>query len=108
MAMGFSLGMNDISIPIDEAGRIVLPKCVREELAVKPGDTLKVAIHGSSVILTPNKEQFGFIRKGKALVFSSPGPETLDHETVRRILEEERAQGEKALARRIPERKRRV
>src|SRR2546423_5359683 len=99
MAMGFSLGMNDISIPIDEAGRIVLPKCVREELAVKPGDTLKVAIHGSSVILTPNKEQFGFIRKGKALVFSSPGPETLDHETVRRILEEERAQGEKGLMR---------
>ncbi|HLH57093.1 MAG TPA: AbrB/MazE/SpoVT family DNA-binding domain-containing protein [Verrucomicrobiae bacterium] len=100
--------MNDRIVPIDPAGRIVLPKDVREELAIKPGDTLKVSIQGSSVTLTPNKEEYGLIRKGKALVFSSPGEETLNHETLERILEEERADREDSARRDISGRKRRA
>ncbi len=79
-----------MTVPIDQAGRIVLPKDVRQELAIKPGDTLNVSIHGSSVTLTPNKEATGFVRKGHALVFSSVGDETLMQETVNDILEEGR------------------
>jgi AbrB family looped-hinge helix DNA binding protein len=101
-------GMKDMIVPIDQAGRIVLPKDVREELAIKPGDTLKVSIHGSSVTLTPNKEESGFIRKGKALVFSSSGDETLNHETLQRILEEERAEREASATSGISGRKRRA
>ncbi len=77
-------------VPIDQAGRIVLPKGVRQDLAIKPGDTLKVSIHGSSVMLTPNKERVGFVRKGRALVFSTSGERTLSQETVGRIVEESR------------------
>jgi len=89
------VGMKSILIPIDQAGRIVLPKDVREELAIKPGDTLKVSIHGScSVILTLNKEKPGFVRKSKALVFSSQGDEMLNHETLEQILEHERDERE--------------
>ena len=84
--------MKHMMVPIAQAGRIVLPKDVREELAIKPGDMLKVSIHGSCVTLTPNKEDSGFVRQGKGLVFSSPGDETLTHETLQRILEEERAE----------------
>ena len=83
-------GMKEAMVPIDQAGRIVLPKDVRQELAIKPGDLFQVSIHGSSVTLTPNKETHGFIRKGKALVFSSIGGKTLSQETVNRILEESR------------------
>jgi AbrB family looped-hinge helix DNA binding protein len=84
--------MKERTVPIDQAGRIVLPKDVRQELAIKPGDTLKLSVHGSSVILTPNKEATGFVRKGRALVFSTTGEDTLSQETVNGILEEGRNQ----------------
>ena len=87
-----------MTVPIDQAGRVVLPKDVRQELAIKPGDRFRVTIHGSSVTLTPNKEEAGFIRKGKALVFSTEGDEMLNQETLRRILEESREERDKAIA----------
>ena len=83
-------GMKEMTVPIDQAGRIVLPKDVRQELAIKPGDTLKLSIHGSSVTLTPNKEATGFVRKGHALVFATAGDETLSQDDVNGILEEGR------------------
>ncbi len=92
-------------VPIDQAGRIVLPKDVREELAIKPGDTLKVSVQGLTVTLTPNKAESGFVRKGQALVFSTEGDETLNQETLRRILEEERAEGDRKTAGGLSQRK---
>jgi AbrB family looped-hinge helix DNA binding protein len=65
--------MKDVLIPMDQAGRVVLPKAVRQELDLKPGDVLRVSIRGPAVTLTPNKEAAGFVRKGKALVFSAAG-----------------------------------
>ena len=82
MAMVYINGMKDLLIPIDQAGRIVLPKDVRDELAIKPGDTFKVKVQGITVTLTPNNETTGFVRKGKALVFSTIGNQTLTSETV--------------------------
>jgi len=79
--------MKEMLVPIDQAGRVVLPKNVREELAIKAGDTLKVSIQGSCVTLTPNKETSGFVRKGQALVFSSSAGETLSQETVNGALD---------------------
>ncbi len=80
-------GMKEATVPIDRAGRIVLPKDVRQELAIKPGDTFKISIRGSSVTLTPNTKSTGFVRKGRALVFSTAGEETFGDEAVRRILQ---------------------
>ena len=74
-------------VPIDPAGRIVIPKDIREELAIKPGDTFKLSIQGSSVTLTPTRESNGFIRKGKALVFSTTGGETITEEHVAEALQ---------------------
>jgi AbrB family looped-hinge helix DNA binding protein len=90
MVMVSLYGMKDLMVPIDQAGRLVLPKNVRNELAIKPGDTLKVSIHGASVTLTPNRESTGFVRKGKALVFSSGGGEVLSQETADRALDKGR------------------
>jgi AbrB family looped-hinge helix DNA binding protein len=90
MVMVLYNGMKELTVPIDQAGRVVLPKDVRDELAIKPGDTLKVSIHGSSVTLTPNKESSGFVRKGKALVFSSGGEDVLSQEIVDRALDKGR------------------
>jgi bifunctional DNA-binding transcriptional regulator/antitoxin component of YhaV-PrlF toxin-antitoxin module len=73
-------------VPIDQAGRIVLPRNVCEELAIKTGDAFIMTIAGETVTLTPNRESTGFVRKGKALVFSTPGSKALNEETVRQIL----------------------
>lgn len=79
-------------VPIDQAGRIVLPKNVRQELAIQPGDTFKVCIEGAAVTLRPNKESTGFVRKGKALVFSTVGDAVLSGEIVQETLESGRAE----------------
>ena len=84
--------MKESMVPIDQAGRVVLPKEVREELAIKPGDTLKVSIHGASVMLTPNNESTGFIRKGRALVFSTTGGDSVTQEDVASVLEKARGE----------------
>jgi AbrB family looped-hinge helix DNA binding protein len=83
-------GMKDVLIPIDKAGRIVLPKDVRDELAINPGDLLKISIRGNEVTLRPSREASGFIKRGHALVFSSGEADLLDNETVEAIRADER------------------
>lgn len=83
--------MKDMLVPIDRAGRTVLPRAARQELAIKPGDTFKVSIHGTAVTLTPNKEATGFVRRGKALLFCVGGHEPLRQETVNELLDLSRA-----------------
>ena len=90
MVVAILNGMNDVLVPIDKAGRVVLPKHVRDELAIKPGDRLKISIHGNEVTLRPTKEESGFIRRGHALVFSSEGGDLLDGEMVENIRAAER------------------
>jgi AbrB family looped-hinge helix DNA binding protein len=92
MVMVLYYGMKEITVPIDQAGRIVLPKDIRQDLAIQPGDRFKVSVHGASVTLTPNKETSGFVRKGKALVFSTAADGTLSQEAVSNILEETRGE----------------
>lgn len=85
MVMVHLNGMSDVVIPMDKAGRVVLPKHVREELAIKPGDRLKISINGNAVTLRPTNDQSGFIKRGRALVFSSEGAALLDNEAVETI-----------------------
>lgn len=83
-------GMKDVLVPIDKAGRIVLPKNIRQDLAIQPGDVLRVASDGLAVTLTPNRQKTGLVRQGKALVFSTTDDEVLRLETVDNLLAEER------------------
>jgi AbrB family looped-hinge helix DNA binding protein len=83
-------GMKELTVPIDQAGRIVLPKPVREELAIKSGDLFKVSVSGTVVNLTPTKTSSGFVRKGKALVFSSSGNEGLRQDQLADVMAEVR------------------
>lgn len=39
--------------PIDPAGRLVLPKSIRDSLKLSPGDELEVELVGNEVILRP-------------------------------------------------------
>ena len=82
--------MKDILVPIDNAGRVVIPKKVRQELSILAGDMLKVSIEGSRVTLMPKKAKAGFVRKGRALVFSSGGRDVLTRDIVENHLSEDR------------------
>jgi AbrB family looped-hinge helix DNA binding protein len=98
MVMVLSYGMKDVlnvMVPIDKAGRVVLPKDVRLELDIRPGDILRVGIHGLAVTLTPNKEKTGFVRQGKALVFSTAGDADLTTGMVQSLIEGERDENDR-------------
>ena len=41
---------------VDELGRIVLPKPVREILELKPRDEVKIVLNGDSIVITKNKD----------------------------------------------------
>jgi len=56
-------------VPIDNAGRIVLPKPLRKKLSLLPGDKLAVTVEGNSIKLEPVGGGGGFVRKGSVLVF---------------------------------------
>lgn len=82
--------MKEAMIPIDKAGRVVLPKEVRDELAIHPGDLLKISVQGNQVTLRPSREKAGFVRRGRALVFSTGGNDLISNEEVEAIRNIER------------------
>lgn len=44
-------------ISLSSKGQLVLPKGIREQLALKPGDRLKVELAGNRIILEPLSEE---------------------------------------------------
>jgi AbrB family looped-hinge helix DNA binding protein len=69
-------------VPIDKAGRVVLPKEVREEL--------ELSVQGDEITLRLNREKTGCIKRGNALVFSTGGPDLLENDVVENIRSSER------------------
>ena len=62
-------------VTLDRAGRVVLPKSLRDEMRLSPGDTLDLTVRGDEVTLrprrgaTPLQKERGvwFFRTGKPL-----------------------------------------
>ncbi len=63
------------TVTIDKAGRVVLPKPLRDELHLEPGDTLALVSEGEKVTLQPvrsgssmrNEDGVWVFRSGKKL-----------------------------------------
>lgn len=43
------------NVTLDKAGRVVLPKALRDELRLEPGDTLELQSEGETVVLRPRR-----------------------------------------------------
>jgi len=59
-------------LTIDKAGRIVLPKPVRDELRLSPGDALQLDSSGEKITLRPLREN-GSLRKKRGVWVHSVG-----------------------------------
>jgi len=78
------------TLTIDKAGRIVLPKPVRDELQLSPGDSLEVDSSEERVILRPVRGNGRIYKKQGVWVFDSGEPLGADvvNKTLRRVREE--------------------
>ena len=54
------MGSMNSKVTLDQAGRVVLPKKLRDELHLSLGDTLDVTVQGDEVKLRPRLEHEGF------------------------------------------------
>ena len=43
----------NVTVTLDKAGRVVIPKTLRDELHLEPGDALELETEGDRVILRP-------------------------------------------------------
>ena len=81
----------EAKVKVDKAGRMVLPKEVRDELQLAPGDTLDLVSDGGLVTLRPSRGR-GRMRKYRGVWVFSGGAPILGAETDR-VLDEIRRGG---------------
>jgi AbrB family looped-hinge helix DNA binding protein len=75
-------------LTIDKAGRIVVPKPIREELHIQPGDTLEIETHGEEIKLRPVRARATMRKKRGVWVFDTGAP--LTSEIVEEIIRDVR------------------
>lgn len=75
---------------LDKAGRIVLPKPVREELQLSPGDPLELESSGERIILRPARGNARLRKKHGVWVLhaGAPLPANAVEDTIRRVRDE--------------------
>jgi AbrB family looped-hinge helix DNA binding protein len=79
-------------LTLDKAGRIVLPKPLRDELRLEAGDTLEVESSGDEITLRPTRGNAQLRKKHGIWVYRSGEP--LSQETVDKTVQEVRQERE--------------
>jgi AbrB family looped-hinge helix DNA binding protein len=62
------------TLTLDKAGRVVLPKPVRDEMQLQPGDSLELESSEDHIVLRPRRGGAGLHKKQGIWVFSTGGP----------------------------------
>jgi len=80
----------DARLIIDKAGRVVIPKPLREELRLEPGDALEIATAGERITLRPVRGTGPLTKEHGVWVFHTgkPLPASATDELLQRIREE--------------------
>ena len=94
-ALSLTNGNSQVIIPqltdratLDSAGRIVIPKGMRDELQLEPGDSLTVESDGERVTLRPVRPHSPMRKKNGSWVFHAGG-EPITTEEANQVLEEQ-------------------
>ncbi len=78
-------------VTIDRAGRLVVPKPLRDELKLEPGATLELRAREGRLELEPVAVPMRLVRRGKGLVATTDEPlPRIDADDVRAVLESQR------------------
>ncbi|HXP46226.1 MAG TPA: AbrB/MazE/SpoVT family DNA-binding domain-containing protein [Terriglobales bacterium] len=74
-------------VTLDQAGRVVLPKALRDELHLSPGDILDLTVRGDEVTLRPRRAATPLQKERGIWVFRTGKPmsEAETQETLRNI-----------------------
>ena len=74
-------------VTLDRAGRVVLPKTLRDELHLSAGDTLDLTVQGDEVVLRPRRAATPLQKERGIWVFRTGKPltEVETQETLRNI-----------------------
>ena len=89
-----------LTITVDKAGRVVLPKAVRDELELSPGDVLELESSDEQVTLRPLRGTAQLRKKRGVWVFRAGEP--LSEGTVRKTLREVRRERERQILGKLP------
>jgi AbrB family looped-hinge helix DNA binding protein len=75
---------------IDKAGRVVIPKHLRQELHLEPGDALEIETTGEQITLRPVRETGPLTKEHGVWVFRTgqPLPASATDEMLQQIREE--------------------
>ena len=84
-----------IQTTIDSAGRLVLPKAVRDEAGILPGMTLRITVQAGKVEIEPLPREVKIVQRGPLWIAvpTEEGPQ-LSEATVEQALREVRERGE--------------
>jgi AbrB family looped-hinge helix DNA binding protein len=86
------------TVEIDKAGRIVVPKILRDALHLTPGTKIRVEREGDKLVLEPNIARARLvIENGMPLIFAAEGSETpaVTNEMVIELIEQGRLERER-------------
>jgi AbrB family looped-hinge helix DNA binding protein len=77
-------------LTIDKAGRVIIPKPLREELHLEPGDSLEVESAGEQITLRPVRGTGPLTKEHGVWVFHSgaPLPASATNEMLQKMREE--------------------
>jgi AbrB family looped-hinge helix DNA binding protein len=83
-------GTMNAAITVDKAGRIVIPKPVRDELQLQAGDSLEFEIPGQEITLRPGRAKARMQRvDGKWVVtYGEPIPENMVEDAIEAVRRE--------------------
>ena len=79
-----------VKVTLDKAGRIVLPKPLRQELQLEPGDILMAETSGEQITLSPLRGTAGLRKKHGVWVYRAGEPlsDAVVQETLRQVRRE--------------------
>lgn len=82
-----------MKLKIDKAGRIVLPKLMRDELRLEPGDVLEIERSGEEIILRPSRGEGQLRKKHGVWVYRAGEPlsAAVVESTIRQVRREREA-----------------
>ncbi len=92
-AVGHETGISQCILPfmttritLDQAGRVLIPKALREELELQPGDALQLESEGERILLRPVRGTMPLQKEGGIWVFRTGKP--LRASTTGKVLDE--------------------